>query len=123
MGWIVKVDGVFEATLGVALVVGGASGLLDSGDFPAPVGTPLVVAAGLTLVAIGAVLWRAPVATPFLRMLAAANGGTAMLALVWVVAASGFSTAGSALTFTTAAALTVLAAAQLSAAAGVVTGL
>ena len=62
-------------------------------------------------------------ATPFLRMLAAANGGTAMLALVWVVAASGFSTAGSALTFTTAAALTVLAAAQLSAAAGVVTGL
>ena len=104
-------DGAFEAALGVALIAG-----FGAADFPDPVGKPLVVAFGAALLVVGAVLWRLA-ATIDLRMLSAANLVTAALAAAWCVAAPGFSQAGVALTTATAAALTLLAAAQLRAAA------
>ncbi|HEY6150463.1 MAG TPA: hypothetical protein VIW19_08075 [Gaiellaceae bacterium] len=79
-------------------------------------GKPLIIAFGIALIGVGVVLWLLA-ATIDLRALATANLGTAALAVAWCLAASGFSQAGAALTAVTAAALTLLAAAQLRAAA------
>ena len=94
--------------LGLVLV----SGWLGPSDFPDPVGRPLIVAFGVALVGVGVILWRLA-DTIDLRALATANLATAGLAVAWCVAASGFSPAGTALTAATAAALALLAAAQL----------
>jgi hypothetical protein len=83
-------------------------------DFPDPVGRPLVVAFGAALLAVGALLLRLS-ETIELRTLAAANAATAAAAIAWRLAAEGFSSAGSALTIGTAAALSALAVAQVSA--------
>jgi hypothetical protein len=97
------------------LVAGGVAAWLGPSDFPAPVGRPVIVAFGVALLGVGIVLWRLS-ETVRLRALAAANAVTAVAALVWCLAASGFSAAGTVLTSTTAAALALLAAAQLRAA-------
>jgi hypothetical protein len=80
------------------------------------VGKPLIIAFGVALIGVGVVLWLLA-GTIDLRTLAAANLGTAALAVAWCLSASGFSQAGRALTAVTAAALTLLAVAQLRAAA------
>ena len=95
------------------LFIGGATGLLGPDDFPDPVGTPLIMAAGVALIATGVVLWRLS-ETIDLRTLALANAATAAAAVVWRVAATGFSSAGSALVVATATALAILASLQLS---------
>jgi hypothetical protein len=105
---IVRTDSLFETALGLVLV----SGSLGASDFPDPVGKPLIVAFGAALVAVGVLLWRLA-DTVDLRTLATANLATAALAVAWCVAGKGFSPAGTALAIATAAALVVLAAAQL----------
>ena len=110
---IVQADGAFETALGLVLVVGAATGRLDSADFPAPVGTPLIVAVGLLLVLVGLVLWRSAITARSLQILAAANATTAPAALVWWLATPGFSTAGALIVLSTAAALALLAGLQL----------
>ena len=113
---IVRADGLFETALGLVLVAGAAAGWLDAADFPAPVGTTVIVVFGCALVAVGAVLWRLaarPVPAALLRNLATANLATAAAALTWLLAADGFSTTGSAITAAAVAALTALAAGQL----------
>ena len=115
---IVRADGLFEAALGLALVIGAATGWLDSGDFPPPVGMTVIVVVGVALIALGAALWRlASGAVPrqLLRNLAIGNSVTAAAAVVWRIAAEGFSDAGSAIVLATAGALLALAAVQLSA--------
>ena len=117
---IVRADGVFELGLGLLLVAGAASGRLEGDDFPAPVGTTVIVVVGVALIALGAVLWRlAAGAVPpqLLRNLALGNSVTAVAAIVWRIAADGFSTAGSAILLATALGLLALAAVQLSATA------
>ena len=94
--------------LGVVLV----PGWLGPSDFPDPVGRPLIVAVGAALIGVGALLWLLA-GTIDLRILAAANLATAALAIAWSLAAEGFSPAGTALTTAAAAALALLAAAQL----------
>jgi hypothetical protein len=94
--------------LGLVLV----SGWLGPADFPDPVGKPLIVALGAALIGVGVILWRLA-RTIDLRVLATANLATAGLAVAWWLAASGFSSAGTALTSATAAALALLAGAQL----------
>jgi hypothetical protein len=117
---IVRVDGLFEAALGVVLLAGALAGALDADDFPAPVGAALVGAFGAALVGVAIVLWLLggrPVAPRLLRALAAANLATAVAALVWLLAASGFSSAGAGLALATAACLAALGSAQLAIAA------
>ena len=117
---ILRADSVFEIALGLALVACAAASLLGAGDFPSPVGASLVAVFGIALLPIGALLWRlslGPVPAGLLRTLAAANLATGTAALAWRLAAAGFSTTGSALTIATAAALALLAAAQLRASA------
>jgi len=114
---IVRADSLVETVLGLVLVVGALAGVLDAGDFPPPVGTPLIVVVGVALVALGAILVRIarrPVPARLLRTLAAGNVATAALALVWLLAASGFSTAGATLVVATIVALACLAAVQLA---------
>jgi hypothetical protein len=108
---IVRADGLFEAALGLVLI----SGWLGPDDFPGPVGKALIILVGIALIAVGAVLWRLA-DTIDLRTLAFANLATAAAAIVWRVAANGFSDEGGAVVVATAAALIVLAAAELSAA-------
>jgi hypothetical protein len=116
---IVRADGVFEAALGIVLVAGAAAGRLDGGDFPAPVGTTVIVVVGVALIALGVVLWwlaGGDVPPQLLRNLALGNSVTALAAIVWRLLAEGFSDAGSAIVVATAGALLVLAALQFSAA-------
>jgi hypothetical protein len=111
---IVRVDGVFEAALGIVLL---ARAAIDGGDFPA-IDAWLVALFGVALLPVAWVLLllaRRPVAPRTLRLLAAANIATAAAALVWRAAADGFSTAGSTLVLVTAACLAGLGAVQLAA--------
>jgi hypothetical protein len=113
---IVQADSAFEAVLGLVLVAGAAAAWLGPGDFPAPVGTPVIVVVGCALLGAAVVLWRLAAApTQPLRTLAAANLTTAAAACAWRLLADGFSTAGSTLTLATAAALAALAVSQFSA--------
>ena len=115
---IVRADGVFEIGLGGLLVVGAAGGWLDGGDFPTPVGKTVLVVVGVALIAVGSLLWRlagGAVPIQLLRSLALGNTVTAAAAIVWRLAAEGFSDTGSAIVLVTAGALLALAAGQLSA--------
>lgn len=102
-----KIDAVVEAALGVTLLAGG----FGATDFPHPVGRVVAIVVGALLVLLGVLLWRAPVG---LRDLAVGNAITAVAAVVWLAAASGFSLAGSALVAAAGAALAVLAAVQVA---------
>jgi hypothetical protein len=106
---LIRIDAAFEAVLGIALLLSAASGALDESDFPRPVGTVALVAAGLALLLLGAVIWSGRVG---LRALAIGNGVSATAALLWLLLAHGWSTAGAVLVAITVAGLAVLAAAQ-----------
>lgn len=95
---IVRADAVFEAALGIVLLIGGATGALTAADFPQPVGRPLVVAVGIVLFPLALVIWRLPPARETLRALALGNMLTALLGAVWLALASGFSVQGAAVT-------------------------
>jgi hypothetical protein len=110
---IVKADAGFEAILGIVLVVAGATGALAAGDFPHPVGRPLLIAAGLALLPVAVYLWRADEGS--LRVLATGNAVTALLGLVWLGSASGFSPAGAAIAGAATAVLAFLAILQVAA--------
>jgi hypothetical protein len=114
---IVKVDAVFEASLGIVLVVGGATGVLAAGDFPDPVGGSLVVAAGVVLLPLALVIWRRPPTPDTLRALALGNMVTALVGVVWLALASGFSAEGAAVTGAAVAILACLGLAQAGASA------
>ena len=106
---LVKADALFEAVLGLVLVVCAAAGVLDGSDFPRPVGQAVLVVVGVGLLALGAVIWSGLIP---LRVLAAGNAVAALAGIVWLVAASGFSAAGTTLLAITVAGLACLAAAQ-----------
>jgi hypothetical protein len=106
---VVKADAVFEAGLGIVLLAAAASGALDGSDFPRPVGTAVLLVVGALLILLGGVLWSGRVGT---KALALGNALTAAVAVAWLAAVSGFSTAGVAVVAATVAGLAGLAAAQ-----------
>jgi len=110
---LTRIDAAFEAALALVLLIGAATGALDAGDFPAPVGVAVIVVVGVVLAIAALAIWPGRVA---LVPLAAGNAVTALAAVIWLVAADGFSTAGGRLVGVTAAALAALAAAQLASA-------
>jgi hypothetical protein len=94
--------------LGLALLIGAVTAL-DDADFPRPVGTVLLVAVGLALIALGALIWTGRVP---LKALVLGNALSALAGIIWLAAVSGFSTAGTTVVAITVAGLAVLAAAQ-----------
>jgi len=106
---LVRIDAAFEAVLGIALLLGAATGALDGSDFPRPVGTLVLVIAGLALVVLAALIWSGRVS---LRVLVVGNAVSAVAGIVWLAAVSGFSTVGTIVVAVTVAGLAGLAAAQ-----------
>ena len=106
---LVRLDALFEGALGIVLLLGAATGVLDGSDFPPPVGTALLLIAGWVLLALCSLIWSGRVG---LRALAVGNVVSALAGLVWLLAAEGWSAAGASLVGVTVAVLAVLAAAQ-----------
>jgi xanthine/uracil permease len=114
-----KVDAIVEAALAIVFVAGAVTGVFRGDDFPTPVNGVVVALVGLALIPVAVVLWRlarAPqVPKRTLRLIATANAVTALLVAIWLFAADGFSSAGTALVAVTVAALATLALMQFSA--------
>jgi xanthine/uracil permease len=114
-----KADAVVEAALAIVLFVGAVTGTLGGDDFPSPVNGVVVAIIGLALIPVAVVLWRlarAPqIPNRTLRWIATANAATALLVAIWLFAAEGFSSAGTAVGAATVASLATLAAMQFSA--------
>jgi hypothetical protein len=106
---LVRADALFEGVLGIVLLLAAATGVLDDGDFPAPVGTVVLLLAGWALLTLCGLIWTERIGV---RALAVGNGVSAGAGLVWLLLSDGWSTAGAVLVAITVAVLAVLAAAQ-----------
>ncbi|HSS81835.1 MAG TPA: hypothetical protein VLK24_11660 [Gaiellaceae bacterium] len=106
---LVRIDAVFEAVLGIVLLLCAATGVLDGSDFPRPVGTLVLVIVGLALVVVAVLIWSGRVS---LRALVVCNAASAVAGIAWLVAVSGFSTAGTIAVAVTVAGLSGLTAVQ-----------
>jgi hypothetical protein len=106
---LVRADALFEGVLGLVLLLGVATGALDGGDFPAPVGTVVLLLAGWLLLMLCGLIWSGRLG---LWALAAGNAVSAAAGLLWLLLADGWSTAGAVLIAITVALLAGLAAAQ-----------
>ena len=106
---LVRIDAVFEAALGIALLVGAATGALDGSDFPRPVGAVVLAIVGVALLVLAVLIWSGRVS---LRALVVCNAVSALAGILWLAAVSGFSTAGTIVVAVTVAGLAGLAAAQ-----------
>jgi hypothetical protein len=106
---LVRIDAAFEGVLGLVLVAGAATGGLGATDFPDPVGAAVVSVVGCLLLVLAVFLWRRGASV---TALALGNAVTAAVAVIWLLAADGFSTAGTWVLALTIAGLAALAAAQ-----------
>ena len=106
---LVRVDAAFEVALGVAVLLGAATGAFDGSDFPRPVGTVTLVTVGLALIALGGLIGKGRVG---LKALAVGNSVSAAAGVLWLILAEGWSTAGALLVAITVVGLAGLAAAQ-----------
>ncbi|HEY7017428.1 MAG TPA: hypothetical protein VH297_03085 [Gaiellaceae bacterium] len=106
---LVRLDAVFEGLLGVVLLLAAATGVLDSSDFPSPVGTVVLLLAGWALLTLCGLIWSGRIG---LRELALGNAAGAVAGAAWLLLADGWSAAGAALVGVTVAVLAVLAAVQ-----------
>ena len=66
---LVRIDAVFEAALGIALLVGAATGALDGSDFPRPVGAVVLAIAAVALLGLAVLIWSSRV--PLLALVSA----------------------------------------------------
>jgi hypothetical protein len=106
---LVRLDALFEGVLGVILLLAAVTGALDASDFPRPVGTVVLLLAGWLFLTLCGLIWTGHVG---LQALALGNTAAALLGLLWLLAADGWSAAGAAIVGVTVGALAVLAAAQ-----------
>jgi hypothetical protein len=112
---LLRVDGVFEAVLGLVLLASPITGLYAALALPSPAVKPVVVGLGILLVPLLPVLWlqsRDPRRQQVLG-LAAGNGLGALVFALWVLLWNrDFNTAGAAFVLSVAGILAVLAALQ-----------
>ena len=114
---VVMIDAGFEVILGTVLVMGVVYADIDERDFPAPASDLVIALFGLALFVVAVVLAtlvkNETLGDRVLGALAAANAAFAVVLLVWVLAANGFSPQGRAITWVTIAVLLSLATAQV----------
>lgn len=113
---VVMLDAAFEAALGTVLLLGNGFAQIDHSDFPSPASDIVLAIFALALIGL-AVLLASLVKNDLLgdgvlRVLAAANAGFAVLLVIWVLVANGFTGTGRTVVWVTVAALLALAAAQ-----------
>jgi hypothetical protein len=116
---LLGVDGVFEALLGVLLVLSPVTGLYSALQLPHPAARPVVVGFGLLLLPLLPILWRDSRSPrrPLVLALAGVNGAGALVLALWVLIWRGaFHPAGAAFVLAVAAILAVLAVLQARAA-------
>src|SRR4026207_731831 len=106
---LVRLDALFEGILGIVVLLGGPGCVLAGSDFPHPVGTALLLIAGLLLLALCGLIWSGRVGV---RALAIGNAVSALAGLMWLIVGAGWSAAGAGLGGVPVAVLAVLAAAQ-----------
>jgi hypothetical protein len=88
---LIRLDGAFEAVLGVLLAVSPVTGFYGALDLPNPATKPIVVVFGLLLVPLLPVLWLISM-NPERRQvcaLAVANGVGALVFAGWILAWNG----------------------------------
>jgi hypothetical protein len=103
-----KFDAAFEATLAVVLIAGAATGWLDG--FPLPAARPVLLGVGVLLAIVAVYLYAG--ARDMLMVLALANDVTALGAIAWLLAATGFSTGATVLLIVTIIGLLCLSSTQ-----------
>jgi len=116
---LLRVDGGFEAVLGVVLILSPATGLYRALNLPNPATKPVLIVCGLLLLPLFPILWRVARAPQrhFVLALAAANGVAALLFALWVLVENKvFYPAGAAFVLAVAGVLALLAALQARAA-------
>jgi 4-amino-4-deoxy-L-arabinose transferase-like glycosyltransferase len=113
---VVMLDAGFEVILGTVLVMGVVYADIDNRDFPAPASDLVIALFGLALFIVALVLAtlvkNETLGDGVLAVLAASNAATALVLLIWVLAADGFSPQGRAVTWVTIGALLALSSAQ-----------
>jgi hypothetical protein len=116
---LLRLDGGFEAVLGLCLALSPVNGLSSALQLPTPATMPVVVVVGLLLLPLLPILWsfsRAP-RRQFVLALAAANGAGAAIFGLWVLIwRSAFHPAGTIFVLTVATILAILAMLQVHAA-------
>jgi hypothetical protein len=113
--FLLRIDGSFEALLGLLLILSPATGLYTALDLPVPATKLVVVIAGLLLIPLLPILWRASRASrrEFVLALAAANGTGAVVFGLWVLIWNRtFHPAGAAFVLVVAGILAILGALQ-----------
>jgi hypothetical protein len=116
---LLRLDGVFEAVLGLCLVLSPVIGLYSAFQLPAPATKPVVVVVGLLLLPLLPILWRSSRAPrrQLVLALAAANGAGAAILVLWVlIGHRAFHPAGAVFVLVAAAILVILATLQARAA-------
>ena len=110
------IDAGFEAILGTVLLLGVAYADIDNRDFPSPASDTVIALVGLALFAVALVLAtrvkNEQLGDRVLGVLAATNAATALVLLIWLLAANGFSPQGKAVVWVTIGALFALSIAQ-----------
>jgi hypothetical protein len=113
---VVMLDAGFEAILATVLLFGVLFGSIDETDYPGPASDLLLALFALALYAFAVVLATLvkndAVTGTVLAGLAAGNAAFATVLAAWALAASGFSSGGQAVVWTTVVALLALAASQ-----------
>jgi FtsH-binding integral membrane protein len=114
---VLLADSVFEGGLSLLVLVGVGAGWLSGADFAEPATTSVLVGVAVCLAALALILAllarRPPPGRGAVLALALVNDATACVALLWLLAATGFSAAGVALVIATVLGLFALSTLQL----------
>jgi hypothetical protein len=113
---LVKADAVFEATLGLVLLVGGVSSSLTRSDIPLSRGLIIASGASFLLASASQLLYFVRAPHRVLLLLAVGNAAMAVAGLIWLIADRGFSAAGLVIVAAAVAWKTVISSMQLRAA-------
>ncbi len=113
---VIMLDAGFEVILATVLLMGVAYADIDNRDFPAPASDLVIALFALALYVLALILAtlvkNETITDTVLSAVAALNAAFAVVLLVWLLAANGFSPEGRVVTWVTIVALLALSGAQ-----------